>query len=535
MKKAKVTVHPSYKIGDISKRLYGAFLEPIGSMVNGSMYNPKHPEADELGLRKDFMKALHDAGLPAVRLPGGNFVSGWNWKDSIGPKQERKTVLDLAWAQFVPNDVGHDEYLQWAERIGTEAMYTVNLGTGTIRDAIDIIEYTNFPGETYWSDLRAKNGHAAPYKVKTWYLGNEMDGPWQIASYEKDPKGYGILAHETSKAMKWVDPTIETVACVSCSPFLNHYPDWDMQALAECYETVDYISLHHYHSALPDDVPALLAGYKAYESYIRTEIALCDYLKTKLHAPGTMMLSLDEYGSHMRPGGKYRLGMQGRENAMNFLGLEKFGKYIHHDPDDWSTRRFPSQNYEMVNAIANASVALTMLRHADRVKIGCATGGLAQLCATSREHVWKGMSYYPMHDLIRYGQGTSLITLTECEKYDVNGYAIDDMNQYTGFEDVDYVQTAAALNEEKGEMTVFVICADPAEKQEFTLDARGFEDWRFEEHICMFAKDAKNDRNTFEHPDTVLPIRNEKTKAHNGVVSAILEPLSWNVFRFVRE
>ena len=130
MKKAGITLHPEFKIGEISGRLFGAFLEPIGSMVNGSMYNPKHPEADEQGLRKDFYEALKETGLPAVRLPGGNFVSGWQWKDSIGPKEQRKTHLDMAWFQYIPNDVGHDEYLQWAEKAGTEAIYTVNLGTG---------------------------------------------------------------------------------------------------------------------------------------------------------------------------------------------------------------------------------------------------------------------------------------------------------------------------------------------------------------------------------------------------------------------
>ncbi|HPR76965.1 MAG TPA: alpha-L-arabinofuranosidase, partial [Candidatus Limiplasma sp.] len=93
MKKAKITIHPSYRIGEISPRLFGAFLEPIGSMVNGSMYNPKHPTADDLGFRRDYMDGLRQAGLPCVRLPGGNFVSGWSWKDSIGPRASRKTRL----------------------------------------------------------------------------------------------------------------------------------------------------------------------------------------------------------------------------------------------------------------------------------------------------------------------------------------------------------------------------------------------------------------------------------------------------------
>ena len=139
-----------------------------------------------------------------------------------------------------------------------------------------------------------------------------------MASWDKNPRGYGVLAHETSKAMKFVDPTIETIACVSCSPFLSHYPDWDMQVLQECYDTVDYISLHHYHSAPLGNTAGMLAGYQAFEDYISTEIALCDYLKTKLRVRKTMMLSLDEYGSFMRAAKGAHFGMNGRQPANTF-------------------------------------------------------------------------------------------------------------------------------------------------------------------------------------------------------------------------
>ena len=531
MKKAKLTVHPSFRIGAISPRLFGAFLEPIGSMVNGSMYNPKHPTADRLGMRRDFMDALRASGLPSVRLPGGNFVSGWNWKDSIGPREQRKTHLDLAWHQFIPNDVGHDEYLQWAEGTGAQAMYTVNLGTGTLNDAADAVEYTNFAGGTYWSDLRRKNGHAAPYQVKTWYLGNEMDGPWQIASWEKNPAGYGVLAHETSKAMKFIDPTIETAACVSSSPFLSHYPEWDRKVLEECYETVDYISMHHYHSAPIGNIAGLLAGYQAFEQYIQTEIGLCDYIKTKLRVRKTMMLSLDEYGAMMRPAGKPHFGMNGRTPAWTFYSFDPDQQYVRHDPDDWSTRRrFPAAG-EMPRVLGTCSVLLTLLRHADRVKIGCATGGLGDLCMTDREHVWKGAAHYPFTQMIRWATGDSLLPVVECEKYQVEGYIIDDMNQYEGFENVNYIQAAAALNREGDELTVFVINADWEEKQAFTLDVRGFEGWTFLGHSTLYSDDP-DACNTFEHPDTLLPRNNPGAAFEKGVCTAVLPKLSWNVFRF---
>ena len=534
MKKAKMTLHPSYRVGEISPRLFGAFLEPIGSMVNGSMYNPKHPTADEQGFRQDHIDGLKEAGLPCIRLPGGNFVSGWNWKDSIGPMDERKTRLDPAWFQYIPNDVGHDEYLQWAEKCGAEAMYTVNLGTGTIQDAMDVVEYTNFEGGSYWSDLRRKNGREKPYGVKIWYLGNEMDGPWQIASYERDPKGYGVLAHETSKVMKWIDPTIETVACVSCSPFLHHYPDWDQQVLQECYETVDYISLHHYHSAPVGNIPALMAGSMAFEDYINTEIALCDLIKTCQRVKKTMMLSLDEYACSYRPANGARLGTGGRQPAMGFLGMDPSRKYVRHDPDDWSTRRMFPKAGEMPRTLATAAVALTMLRHADRIKIGCATSGLAMLCATDREHAWKSAAYYPYTQLIRHAKGISLEPVVECESYDVEGYAIDDMNQYGGFENVPYIQAAAAFNEEEGEMTVFVVNADDGESHELALDVSAFDGWKFAEHQALFTANPAEDYNDYDNPEAIVPKTVAETACRNGQVTAVLPPLSWNMLRFVK-
>ena len=534
MKKAKVTLHPAYRIGDISKRLFGAFLEPIGSMVNGSMFNPKHPTADEQGFRQDFIDGLKEAQLPCIRMPGGNFVSGWNWKDSIGPKESRKTRLDTAWYQFIPNDVGHDEYLQWAEKCGAEAMYTINLGTGTMQDAMDIVEYTNFEGGTDWSEQRRKNGHDKPYGVKTWYLGNEMDGPWQIGSYQKDPRGYGVLAHETSKAMKWIDPTIETIACASSSPFLNHYPDWDMQVLEQCYDVVDYISLHHYHSAPVGNVAALMAGSQAFENYIQTEIAMCDYLKTHLRSDKTMMLSLDEYACSYRPAQGAKLGMAGRQPAMGFLGLDPERKYVRHDPDDWSTRRSFPKNGEMARTLATATVMLTMLRHADRIKIGCATSGINMLCATDREHAWKSAAYYPMTQMIRYAKGVSLTPVVESETFDVEGYAIDDMNQYKGFTAVPYVQAAAALNEEAGELTVFVANTDWEEAHQFTLDAAAFEGWQFAGHTELYSEDPEA-YNDYDQPDTIVPKAVAETTCEGGCVSAVLKPVSWNMFRFVKK
>ncbi len=529
-KKAKLTVHPAFRIGAISKRLYGAFLEPIGNMVNGTMYNPKHPTADDKGFRGDFIKALRETPLPAVRLPGGNFVSGWDWKDSIGPMSERKTHLDLAWHQYIPNDVGHDEYLTWAERAGVEPLYTINLGTGNLNDAVYITEYTNHEGGTWWSDLRRKYGHEKPYGVKLWYLGNEMDGPWQVASWERDPRGYGILANETSKAMKWVDGSIETAVCVSSSPFLAHYPQWDLEVLQECYESVDYVSLHHYHSAPPDDWAALLGGSVYFEDYINTEIALCDFMQTKCRSTKQMMLSFDEYGVMPRPHGTVEPGYGIHNLYRAHYQFRPDQRYVRHDPDKMSSFGPGMGMGDMVNALSNTGVLLAFLRHADRVKVGCMTGGLGAVVASDHDHVWHSASYYPFTQLMEWGKGTSMQVRVDCDTFDIPGYVVDDNSTYARREGLPFIDAAAALSEDETELNIFVINRSWESSNDLELDVSGFEGWQLMEHIEMFSKDLKA-ANTFENPDAVKPVQNTATKLEAGKVQATLQPLSWNVIR----
>lgn len=527
MKEARIHIHPRFLIGDISPRLYGAFLEPIGTMVNGSMYNPMHPTADADGFRQDFLEALKAAGLPALRLPGGNFVSGWDWKSSIGPREKRKTQLDTAWFQYYTNDVGYDEYLKWTQMVGAEPLVTINLGTNGLRDALHIVEYTNHPAGSYWSDLRREYGREAPYGVRTWYLGNEMDGPWQIGSWEKNPRGYGILAHEVSKGMKWIDPSIETVACVSSSPFLAHYPQWDLEVLQECYETVDYISLHHYHIAPPGDYGALLGGSCYFEDYIKTEIGLCDFMKTKLRSPKKMMLSFDEYGSREQP---LKGVLPGRGTVWEHEFNRERG-YVRHDPDKMDSDTPFIQRGGMLDALSSASTLLTLLRHADRVKIGCMTSGLHTLAAASHDHVWKPAAHYPFAHLMKYGRGVSLRTAVSSDTYDIPGYAPSHQFQYSTQKGISFVDAAAAFNKESGELAVFAVNRDCEHARLLNIDAQAFEGCRLIEHIQLHSDDLHL-MNTWEKPDAILPKVNPDTSFHHGKLTAVIPPLSWNVFRF---
>ncbi|MBE5836156.1 MAG: alpha-L-arabinofuranosidase [Butyrivibrio sp.] len=526
---AKITIHPSYPIGEISNRLFSAFLEPIGTMVNGTMFNPKHPTADEQGFRTDFIEAIKHTHLPAVRMPGGNFVSSWQWKNSIGPKDQRKVCLDPAWHQYITNEVGHDEYLQWAGKVGTEPLYTVNMGTGTIQDAMDLVEYTNHTGGTYWSDLRKKNGHEDPYGVKMWYLGNEMDGPWQLGAWDKNPTGYGCKVLETSKAIKWIDETIETAVCGSSAPFMEGFPEWDQTALDKCYDVVDYVSVHHYHSAPPGDIKSLLGGSLYYEDFINTEVAMIDYVASKHRSPKQVNISFDEYGAMVRPLMELHPGYGRYNMARNHYRFDPERRYILHDPDNMPEREFPGG--DMLHALSMASIQLALLRHADRVKIGCMTGGLSALCSSNHDHVWKSASHHVFMQLLKYAKGISMDTKVESETYDMPGYAIEDTSQYTGKEGVNFIDAASAWDKDNNRLTVFVINRNEDAEYPLTVDLKGFEGYKPVNALALHT-DNLDDKNTFENEDVLLPKHIENYSFENGELKLYVKPLSWNVLVF---
>jgi len=529
VRKANIVVDPAYKIGKIEERLFGSFLEPIGDFVTGGIWNPNHPEADENGFRKDMLRAVKEFDVPAIRLPGGNFMSGWKWDDSIGPRENRKAHLDLAWKQYETNQVGHDEYLTWAEKAGVETLYTLNLGTGTVQDALNCVEYTNHEGGTYWSELRKKNGHKDPYNVKLWYLGNEMDGPWQINSFEKDPKGYGIKAYETAKVIKYMDSSQETAVCGSSSLGLSSYPTWEREVLEECYPLVDYMSLHYYYWAPEGDFTALMNAGRVFEEFLNTEISICDYVQAKYRTRKKMMISFDEYGANFHkqddfsyahyghlPLTSYAEFQEGRNRPFFQIDLSKPG------------RKFPPRG-QMLDTLGLSSVLLMMLRHADRVKIGCMTGGIMSAIAHDRDNVWKGAAYFPFYQLRHYAKGQAILPAVTCDTFNTKGFIVDNLHCADPYEGTPFVDTAASYDEESGEAAVFIINRDWENDAEITLDLRGFEGYTLVSHEEMFTEDLSVG-NSYGN-EVLRPRENPDTKMEGGKVTLLARKLSWNVVR----
>ena len=353
MKKARLILDKDFAIGAIDRRIYGSFIEHLGRAVYGGIYEPGHPTADEEGFRGDVMELVKRLDVPVIRYPGGNFVSGFNWEDSIGPKDKRPKRLDLAWATTETNEVGLHEFVSWSRRAGSDVMYAVNLGTRGPDAARNVVEYANHPSGSYWSDLRIHNGARDPFGIKLWCLGNEMDGPWQMC--QKTAYEYGRAARESAKMMKWVDPSIELVASGSSHSEMPTFGTWEYTMLNECYDEVDYVSLHRYYNNSANDTPTFLASSMDLDAFIKTVVSICDAVGGTKHSTKKLNLSMDEWNVWYHS-----------------LEQDEEIKKQHR----WE-RALPllQDIYNFEDALLTGSMLITFLRNADRVKIAC----LAQL------------------------------------------------------------------------------------------------------------------------------------------------------------
>lgn len=492
-RKAKLIVDKDFRIGEVDKRIYGSFIEHLGRAVYTGIYQPDHPTADEMGFRKDVIGLVKELNVPIVRYPGGNYVSNFYWEDSVGPREQRKPRLDLAWRTYEPNLIGINEFSKWAKKADTSVMMAVNLGTRGTSDALNLLEYCNLDTESYYADLRRKHGDKDPYNIKVWCMGNEMDGPWQTG--HKDAKEYGHLAAETSKAMKAMDRSIETVVCGSSNVDMPTFGSWEAGVLGEAYDYVDYISLHQYWNNRADDTADFFAVTDDLENFIHSVIAACDYVKAVRHSHKNINLSFDEwnvwYHSHEADS-----------------KLEKWVEKPHQLEDI----------YNMEDALLVGSMLITLLRHCDRVKMAC----LAQLVnviapiMTSDTGAWRQTIFYPYMQASTLGNGTVLNTIVKSPVYE------------SRHGDAPYLDCVVIHNEEKEELVVFAVNKDLSEDMELTCDLGQFADYRVKEHTVLHHEDLKA-VNTQEHPDTVTPTKDGSSAVDRRILTAQLKHQSWNV------
>ncbi|MGN0446961.1 MAG: alpha-N-arabinofuranosidase [Acutalibacteraceae bacterium] len=489
--KAKITVAAEMKTGSIDRRMFGSFIEHLGRAVYGGIYEPGHVLADEDGFRKDVISLINELDVPIVRYPGGNFVSGYNWEDGVGDKNKRPKKLDLAWGVTEPNTFGTNEFMRWCQKAKTSPMMAVNLGTRGPDEARQLVEYCNHKSGSYYSDMRISHGYKDPWNVKLWCLGNEMDGAWQMGA--KTAREYGLIANESAKMMKWVDGSIETVLCGSSSRQSPTFGDWEATALDIAYNNVDYISLHQYYGNHAKDTPSFLAKSMEFDDFIYSVICTCDFIKAKKRSKKKIMLSFDEWNVWYHSNG---------------APVER-----------WSTAPEQLEDiYNFEDALVVACMLITLLRHADRVKIACLAqlvNVIAPIFTKTGGGSFRQTIFYPFKEMSKYARGVALNPIINCEKYDCKE-----------FTDVPYIESVVTYDEENAEVAVFAVNRSMNEKTELEINLLGFEDFKAISFTSMDGYDVY-DVNGFD---------GEKVKMHLNALpkdkTVVLEPLSFNVIRF---
>jgi len=449
MSRATITVDRDFTVGPVPRRLFGNFVEHMGRCVYSGIYEPGHPKADESGYRLDVLELVKELGVSVVRYPGGNFVSGYNWEDGVGPVESRPRRLDGAWHTVETNAFGLHEFAGWAKKANVEIMEAINLGTRGVEAARELVEYANHPGGTYLSDLRKKNGSADPFDIKLWCLGNEMDGPWQIG--HKTAEEYGRIAQEAGKAMRLVDPSIELVASGSSNRGMPTFGAWEQTVLGHTYDVVDYVSLHAYYEEKNGDVASFLASGVDMDLFIEGVIATADAVRARGKHSKHINLSFDEWNVW------YQTAREGDDIPAT---IEAKGEWREHP-------RIIEDEYNVTDAVVVGTLLNSLLRHGDRVAIAN-QAQLVNVIAPIRSEeggpAWRQSIFWPFARMSELARGEILRLSVNSDRYETSKFG-----------DADLVDASATWDEESGRIAFFFANRGLDEAADVEVSLRGFD------------------------------------------------------------
>jgi len=483
-----ITLHTKFQIGQVDPRIFGGFLEHMGRAV----YEADCAHADEDGFRTDVMAALRRLSMPGMRYPGGNFVSGYHWLDGVGPRDTRPAREELAWKSIETNQFGTDEFIKLCRKMEWEPMIAVNLGTGTPEEARNWVAYCNDPTGTEYGDMRAANGSAEPHDVKLWFLGNEMDGPWQQGHVPADQ--YATRALEAAQLMRAVDASIELVTCGSCNPYLPTYMEWDRQVLQGTGDMTDYLSLHRYVGNPDDDTPDFLAVTNSIDRQIEEMDAVCRFVQAKRRSQKRAYLSFDEWNVWYK-----NREMDGKGQAAPHL-IEEV--------------------YNLEDALVVAGFFNSFIRHADVVKIA----NIAQIVNVIAPILTRGDDmliqsiFYPFEMFSRRRDGISLRPVVDVPTYEgkSNGQ-------------VHTVDASAILDSNGDRLYLFATNRSLDESASVRVELADGDITGLDSGELLTGPDAKA-ANSFEQPDVVVSRSfadaGVDVKTAAGVASLELPPLS---------
>ena len=511
MREVGVHLHRDSTIGETDRRLFGAFVEHLGRCIYGGIFEPGHSNADSRGFRHDVLTLVRELAPTIVRYPGGNFVSGYNWEDGVGPVENRPRRLDLAWLSTETNRFGSNEFIDWCRVAGIEPMLAVNLGTRGADAARNLVEYCNHPGGTALSDLRRQHGWDAPHGVKLWCLGNEMDGSWQMES--KTAQEYGRIATEAAKMMKWVDPTIELAACGSSGRNMSTFGRWEDTVLEHAFDHVEYISVHTYINNYAGDTAAFLASPDLMDRFIEEVVAIADAVAARRRSGKRIWLSFDEWNVWYRT----RRTQEARVKP------------------GWPVAPpILEEVYNLEDALVFGGMCISLLNHVDRVKAACLAqlvNVIAPIMTETGGPAWRQTIFWPFAHFSNFGRGRVLRVHIDSPTYAATYYdPRSTQDLYFPLPEVAYLKLAAVHDEPAGTLTLFALNRSLTQEMRVQATLEGFSGVAIDSAFQLHDSDLKA-ANSRVQPDRVKPTALTDVHVESAHLFATLRPASWNVVR----
>jgi alpha-N-arabinofuranosidase len=494
---ASLHVDPAFVVAPVNRRTFGSFVEHMGRNVYTGLYEPGHPTADGEGFRQDVIDLVRELGVTTIRYPGGNFVSGYRWEDGVGPRDQRPKRLDTAWHSLETNEVGLHEFASWSAKVGTELMLAVNLGTRGVQEAIDLLEYTNIPSPSAFSQQRVANGAEAPFDVRMWCLGNEMDGPWQLGY--RSAEDYGVLASRTAKAMRQLDPDLELVACGSSNRHMPTFGSWERTVLQHTYDDVDFISCHAYYQEHDGDTGSFLASAVDMDFFIESVIATADAVKAKLRKKKAINISFDEWNVW------YMTRHHDERQAA--------------DIRSWPVApRLLEDRYSVLDAVVVGNLLISLLRHAGRVtaaSLAQLVNVIAPIMTEPGGPAWRQTTFFPFATTARLARGEVIGLVIDAGSYETERYG-----------QVPLVDAVATRDAEAGRAAVFLVNRGQEGPTTVTVDLAGFGAAELLEALTL--ADAELDaKNTSEQPGRVGLAANASARVTGTQLTIELPAASW--------
>ncbi len=484
-------------IAPVDRHVFGSFVEHMGRCVYGGIYEPGHPTADADGFRGDVLELVRELGVTIVRYPGGNFASGYRWEDGVGPIDDRPVRLDLAWHSREPNAFGLAEFMRWTRAVNVEPMLTLNLGTRGVQETLDLLEYANHPGGTRLSDLRVAHGDREPYGIRTWCLGNELDGPWQLG--HKKPLEYARLATETARAMRQFDSSLRLVAAGSSATTMPTFGDWERTVLEAAFELVDDISLHAYFEE-GDDLASFLASSLVMDRSLDEVAAIADEVARRAGSERRVGLAVDEW---------------------NVWYLRRHLDRFH--PAAWLEAPPISEDaYSVADAVVVGSLLISLLKHADRVTYAC----LAQLVNTIAPiktspggPAWREATYYPFALTSLHARGEALRLRLSSPSLETEAHG-----------DVPSLDGAAVIADDGCTVSMFLVNRHTERPVRLEVDLATSTCASIDAAVVLTDADV-HATNSVNQPLRVRPRTLTQVVSERGSLTAVLPAVSWTTIR----